>query len=222
MAKKNTRNTRASIVDAAWQLFYEQGYEDTTVEEIIAASHTSKGSFYHYFGGKDALLATLSDLFDQKYQDLQPTLDPAMPALDKLLFLNRALFQMIEDRVPLDLLARLLSTQLVTTGARHLLDHRRTYYRLLRQIIAQGQEAGQLTRDQSVSDMVKSMPCVNGPCSTTGAFAGENTPWPPTPGSRCPGSWHSFSREIRLVNVYPEIPLFSRSFPVFSRTPYRL
>ena len=34
MAKKNTRNTRASIVDAAWQLFYEQGYEDTTVEEI--------------------------------------------------------------------------------------------------------------------------------------------------------------------------------------------
>ena len=25
MAKKNTRNTRASIVDAAWQLFYEQG-----------------------------------------------------------------------------------------------------------------------------------------------------------------------------------------------------
>ena len=42
------------------------------MEEIIAASHTSKGSFYHYFG-KDALLATLSDLFDQKYQDLQPT-----------------------------------------------------------------------------------------------------------------------------------------------------
>ena len=117
MAKKNTRNTRASIVDAAWQLFYEQGYEDTTVEEMIAASHTSKGSFYHYFGGMDALLATLSDLFDQKYQDLQPTLDPAMPALDKLLFLNRALFQMIEDRVPLDLLARLLSTQLVTTGS---------------------------------------------------------------------------------------------------------
>ena len=204
MAKKNTRNTRASIVDAAWQLFYEQGYEDTTVEEIIAASHTSKGSFYHYFGGKDALLATLSDLFDQKYQDLQPTLDPAMPALDKLLFLNRALFQMIEDRVPLDLLARLLSTQLVTTGARHLLDHRRTYYRLLRQIIAQGQETGQLTRDQSVSDMVKSMPWCERPCSTTGAFAGENTPWPPTPGSRCPRFLAQLLPEIRLVNVYPK------------------
>ena len=35
MAKKNARNTRGKIVEAAWQLFYEQGYEDTTVEEII-------------------------------------------------------------------------------------------------------------------------------------------------------------------------------------------
>ena len=30
MAKKNARNTRGKIVNAAWQLFYEQGYEDTT------------------------------------------------------------------------------------------------------------------------------------------------------------------------------------------------
>ena len=49
MAKKNARNTRSRIVNAAWKLFYEQGYEDTTVEEIIEVSHTSKGSFYHYF-----------------------------------------------------------------------------------------------------------------------------------------------------------------------------
>ncbi|MBR3862498.1 MAG: helix-turn-helix transcriptional regulator, partial [Clostridia bacterium] len=34
MAKKSTRNTKSRIVDAAWKLFYEQGYEDTTVEEI--------------------------------------------------------------------------------------------------------------------------------------------------------------------------------------------
>ena len=99
MAKKNARNTRGKIVEAAWQLFYEQGYEDTTVEEIIESSHTSKGSFYHYFDGKDALLSTLSDLFDQKYLALQEAMDPAMPAMDKLLFLNRALFRMIENSV---------------------------------------------------------------------------------------------------------------------------
>ena len=35
MARKSNRNTRSRIVNAAWQLFYEQGYDDTTVEEII-------------------------------------------------------------------------------------------------------------------------------------------------------------------------------------------
>ena len=54
MAKKNARNTRGKIVSAAWKLFYEQGYEDTTVEEIIDLSGTSKGSFYHYFRSKEA------------------------------------------------------------------------------------------------------------------------------------------------------------------------
>ena len=103
MAKKNARNTRGKIVEAAWQLFYEQGYEDTTVEEIIESSHTSKGSFYHYFDGKDALLSTLSDLFDEKYEALQETMDPGMTAMEQLLFLNSELFGMIENSVSIDL-----------------------------------------------------------------------------------------------------------------------
>ena len=155
MARKNTRNTRGRIVSAAWKLFYEQGYEATTVEEIIEDSHTSKGSFYHYFDGKDALLSTLSYLFDEKYEELMEVMDPSMSAMDKLLFLNRELFWMIENRVSMSLLARLLSTQLVTSGEKHLLDHNRTYYRLLRRIIADGQEAGELTRALSVNEMVK-------------------------------------------------------------------
>ncbi|MDW2800439.1 TetR/AcrR family transcriptional regulator [Clostridium boliviensis] len=155
MAKKSVRNTRGKIVSAAWKLFYEQGYEDTTVEEIIELSKTSKGSFYHYFDGKDALLSTLSVLFDDKYEELKTQLDPQLPAMEKLLQLNSELFAMIENSISMDLLARLLSTQLVTNGEKHLLDHNRTYYRLLRKIIAQGQEDGQIGTKMSVSEMVK-------------------------------------------------------------------
>lgn len=155
MAKKNARNTRGKIVSAAWKLFYEQGYEDTTVEEIIDLSGTSKGSFYHYFDGKDALLSTLSTLFDEKYEELMESLDSDMPAMEQLLFLNAELFGMIENSIALDLLARLLSTQLITSGEKHLLDHNRIYYKLLRRIIARGQDGGQLTTRSSVSEMVK-------------------------------------------------------------------
>ena len=72
MAKKSSRNTKARIVSAAWKLFYEQGYEETTVEEIIFESETSKGSFYHYFDGKDALLSSENNLrlANSKAEDL--------------------------------------------------------------------------------------------------------------------------------------------------------
>ena len=155
MAKKNSRATRAKIVSAAWKLFYEQGYEDTTVEEIIEVSQTSKGSFYHYFDGKDALLSTLSSLFDEKYEELMETLDPEMNAMDQLLYLNSELFGMIENSISLDLLARLLSTQLITKGEKHLLDRNRYYYKLLRRIIREGQDGGEFRTDLSVNEMVK-------------------------------------------------------------------
>lgn len=50
------QNVKRRIVDAAWELFYEKGYDDTTVDDIIRLSETSKGSFYYYFSSKDSLL----------------------------------------------------------------------------------------------------------------------------------------------------------------------
>ena len=147
--------TKRKIVAAAWQLFYERGYDYTTVDEIIARSQTSKGSFYHYFEGKDALLGSLSIIFDEKYEELMKTLDPEENAFDKLMYLNRELFAMIENSVPLELLARLYSTQLVTKGEKHLLDRNRTYYRLLRTIVSEGQRRGALRDDLSVNDITR-------------------------------------------------------------------
>ena len=155
MSRKNTRNTRGRIISAAWKLFYEQGYEDTTVEDIIFESETSKGSFYHYFDGKDALLGTLAYVFDEKYEELKKTMSPDLDAMEKLVYLNHELFAMIDGGVSMDLLARLLSTQLLARGEKHLLDRNRTYFKLLRQIIADGQKAGQLRRDRTVNEIVK-------------------------------------------------------------------
>ena len=156
MAKRSSRNnTRGRIIEAAWQLFYRQGYDDTTVEEIIEASQTSRGSFYHYFEGKDALLSSVSYLFDQKYEELMDGIDPDMNRFDQLMYLNRELFSMIENSISLDLLARLYSSQLVTRGDKHLLDHNRTYYKLLRLIMQEGQQRHELREDVTVNELVR-------------------------------------------------------------------
>ena len=150
MSKIQKKNTKSKIVSAAWQLFYEQGYEDTTVDEIIRVAKTSKGSFYHYFKSKDALLNTLSYLFDEKYEELMQEMDSNLSSYEKLLYLNNELFTMIENSVSLDLLARLLSSQLITRGEKSLLDRNRLYYKLLRKIVQEGQERKEIRMDMSV------------------------------------------------------------------------
>ena len=152
---KNNRNTKSRIVDAAWKLFYENGYEKTTIEEIIFESGTSRGSFYHYFSGKDALLGSMSYLFDEKYEALQRELDPDANALDTLFYLNRELFLFIEQRVDIDLLTRLYATQLTQMGEKQFLDRSRVYYKLLRSIVTRGQERGEITTDRSTSEIVR-------------------------------------------------------------------
>ena len=62
---------------------------------------------------------------------------------------------MIDNRVPLELLSRLLSSQLVTRGEKHLLDRDRTYFRLLHRIVRRGQERGDLRSDITANEIVK-------------------------------------------------------------------
>lgn len=155
MGNNSSKNTRGRIIDAAWKLFYNEGYENTTVDGIIRAAQTSKGSFYHYFNGKDALLGTLAYVFDEKYEELTKEMPQQQNSYEKLLFLNNELFAMIENSISIDLLARLLSSQLVTRGEKSLLDRNRLYYRLLRQIIQEGQQKKELRQDLSVGEIVK-------------------------------------------------------------------
>ena len=96
-----------------------------------------------------------SYLFDDKYELLESEIDLDGDAYQTLLMLNKELFFMIENRVSLDLLARMYSTQLVTTGEKHLLDNNRTYFKLLRKIISHGQQNGSLRSDVSTNEILK-------------------------------------------------------------------
>lgn len=148
-------STKSRIVKAAWNLFYKKGYEQTTVEDIISASKTSKGTFYHYFKGKEALLNSLSDLFDEKYEELAAVIDPAMSAYDKLLYLNHELFYMIETSVDIDLLAFLYSSQLTTKGKKSLSDSKRFYFKWITEILEDGLADGEFKDTSSAKELMK-------------------------------------------------------------------
>ena len=149
------RNVKSRIVSAAWQLFYEKGYNKTTVDDIIALSETSKGSFYYYFNTKDELLNTLSVVLDEYYEELEQTLDSEMNSFDKLLYINYQMHTMMEEKISIELLASLYSTQLVTAGDNSLLDQNRKYYQLITRIVEEGQRRKEIRADASVSAITK-------------------------------------------------------------------
>lgn len=153
--KEKKRDVKSRIVSAAWQLFYEKGYNGTTVDDIIALSGTSKGSFYYYFSTKDELLNSLSMILDDYYEELEETMDPEMNSYEKLLYINYEMHSMMEEKISMDLLASLYSTQLVTAGNNSLLNQNRKYYQLITKIVEEGQKRGEIRNDMPVSSIIK-------------------------------------------------------------------
>lgn len=90
----------------------------------------------------------LEDLFDQKYAELMVSMDPKLSHYDRLLYLNQELFGLIEEKVPFNLVSHLY----VNMGKerQNLLNRNRFYYKLIPQIIEEGQKTGEFkTSDTS-------------------------------------------------------------------------
>ncbi|MBN1247722.1 MAG: TetR/AcrR family transcriptional regulator [Anaerolineae bacterium] len=66
---KAPEERRQELIDTARQLFYTQGYESTSVHDIVTAVGVSQGTFYYYFDAKqDVLEALVTDLVDQSFE----------------------------------------------------------------------------------------------------------------------------------------------------------
>ncbi|MCL2516211.1 MAG: TetR/AcrR family transcriptional regulator [Microbacteriaceae bacterium] len=60
-----TRTTRRTILEAAREVFTEDGYERANIAHIVARSGLSVGSVYHHFSGKSDLFISLWDEYEQ-------------------------------------------------------------------------------------------------------------------------------------------------------------
>jgi AcrR family transcriptional regulator len=59
----DSQSTRGRILDAALSIFSQKGYHETRLDEIVAASDTSKGAIYFHFPNKERLFLALVDQF---------------------------------------------------------------------------------------------------------------------------------------------------------------
>ncbi len=152
---RGEKSLKERIVDVAWELFYEKGYDNTTVDEIIQKCGVSKGGFYHYFRAKDDLLDSLADKLDAQYENCVRNMKKEANSYEKLIRLSEFLFRYIEDKIPVDILSLVLSTQVIKRGEKYLLDHNRYYFKVLNVLVKEGQERGQIITSKPPSELVK-------------------------------------------------------------------
>lgn len=61
LRERKKRRTRRSLVNAAFRLFDEKGYEQTSVAEIAAAAEVSTKTFFNYFASKEGVIFADAD-----------------------------------------------------------------------------------------------------------------------------------------------------------------
>src|SRR5689334_9031723 len=77
---------RAEVLDQALALFLERGYDNVSLNDLLAAGGTPKGAFYHYFPSKEALISALAQRSAaEAFEVLRPAFDePGRNALERL------------------------------------------------------------------------------------------------------------------------------------------
>jgi AcrR family transcriptional regulator len=85
---------RARVLDAAVELFAAQGYDGTSVTQVITRAGVAKGGFYHHFASKEALLYEVyGDLITRQLQNMDAILARGRPPAETLRALVRDLVE---------------------------------------------------------------------------------------------------------------------------------
>ena len=62
---KKAEITRLNILQKAFDIIYANGYQTTSIDDIIATTKVTKGAFYYHFKSKDEMgLAIINEILN--------------------------------------------------------------------------------------------------------------------------------------------------------------
>lgn len=96
------QETRLYILQKAFELIYTKGYQATSIDAIIAATHVTKGAFFYHFKTKDEMgVAIIEDILKPTMLThfIEPMKKSADPKKDIYKMMKQLLFEIPELRV---------------------------------------------------------------------------------------------------------------------------
>ena len=104
--KKGEKRKR-ELLQIAYRLFLSQGYENTSVDEIIEAAGIAKGTYYYYFQSKEQMLeAVIGMMIEAEAEVARQVLASEMPVPQKIVGIVSSMRPTGEERPIEDALNR--------------------------------------------------------------------------------------------------------------------
>lgn len=88
--KKEIR--KKELIDVAYKLFITKGYENTSVDEIIATAKIAKGTYYYHFESKEQMLEEVVNMMiDEEVKKAKQVVNSNLKLEEKLVYTILAL-----------------------------------------------------------------------------------------------------------------------------------
>ena len=76
---------KQELLKIAYRMFIQKGYEETSIDEIIAEAHIAKGTYYYYFPSKEATLEeVINMMISDEVKRAKAILSATIPIPQKL------------------------------------------------------------------------------------------------------------------------------------------
>ncbi|WP_417913199.1 TetR/AcrR family transcriptional regulator [Candidatus Electronema sp. TJ] len=148
LREQKKQKTRTAIMEAAFTLFGERGYENTSISALAKAAGIGKGTIYSYFSSKsEILLAFCEDELDCLHLELQRTIPADAPLEEKLLHVFMYEFRYVTKNKGFGrtLMRELIFPKELTTEKSRQIEEQFIQFFVL--MFTEAQERGQLRRD---------------------------------------------------------------------------
>jgi TetR/AcrR family transcriptional regulator, cholesterol catabolism regulator len=151
--ERHKTDVRNRLLRAAFELFATRGFEATTVEDITQAADVAKGTFFNYFPTKELLLTEMGehrlDILRGALAEAQLNRKPSRELLRRLLLALLDEPRRSRGLARCMLLSPLSAEPVVSVAGTTIARGRR----ILRDLIALGQQKGEIRRDWSSTEL---------------------------------------------------------------------
>ncbi len=157
LRERKKARLRQQIVETALRLFHKRGYESTRIEDIVQVLDISQPTFFRYFPSKDAVLREVGKKgFACQTKKLKLELSSQAATSERLRRFYETMAKLTEADRPL-WQAVVLAGAMDPVRSPDMREPEEASVSLLREILAQGQDRGDVTRDFPVVHLAEFM-----------------------------------------------------------------